>query len=297
MCITLFSTAHPDYHLILLSNRDEFLDRPTARADWWQTPHQNILGGRDLQRSERGTWLGITKEGRIAVLTNFRDEGAEISKDKSRGGIVNAYLSLPPHGTESPEDFTKGLIGGMGINDVGGFSLLFGRLVRSVESGSLELKELNVVSNRTASPEDIVRIKQPDGDVHGLSNSHYGDISWPKIVHGEQLLKQAIHGNLKRQHGDDVFVEHLFDVLSVDTMPKRREDDDWPTYARQLRNSIFIPPVRDEKVGTYGTQKQSVVLINKNGKATFVEKTLFDEQGSRVEDGGAERRFTFDIAT
>ncbi|GAB7361974.1 hypothetical protein MBLNU230_g2011t1 [Neophaeotheca triangularis] len=295
MCITLFTTAHPAYSLILLSNRDEFLNRPTARADWWKPPHENVLGGRDLQRTEKGTWLGITKEGRIASLTNFREEGVEISKDKSRGGIVNAYLTLPPETSEKPEDFAKALIEDFGIYDVGGFSLLFGRFGKAEETDGLELRDLSVVSNRTASPEDIVKIPQPDNDIHGLSNSYYGDLSWPKIVHGEQLLKQAVHGSVKREDGEKIFIEHLFDILSVDTMPKRQEGENWTTYARQLRNSIFIPPVGDEVSGAYGTQKQTVVLVDRMGKVTFVERTLFDENGHRIHDAEAESCFTFNI--
>lgn len=136
MCIALLSTSHPQYSLILLSNRDEFLDRPTAPAHWWEPPNSHVLGGRDLQRPEKGTWLGLSKDGRIAVLTNFREEGQEVASEKSRGAMVNAYLSSPPGDRESDEEFARRLVEDVGINDVGGFSLVFGRLHSSSADGS-----------------------------------------------------------------------------------------------------------------------------------------------------------------
>jgi len=56
MCIVIVTTEHPSYRLILLNNRDEFLHRPTARATWWEPPNAHVLGGRDMHRSEHGTW-------------------------------------------------------------------------------------------------------------------------------------------------------------------------------------------------------------------------------------------------
>jgi uncharacterized protein with NRDE domain len=129
MCIAIISTAHPDYAFILLSNRDEVISRPTLPANWWEPPLDHVLGGRDLQRAERGTWLGITKQGRVAVLTNFREPDVEVAKDKSRGGIVNAYLKSSPGAREESEaEFVERLARDVGVHDVGGFTLAFGRL-------------------------------------------------------------------------------------------------------------------------------------------------------------------------
>jgi len=316
MCICLVSTRHPDYPLILLSNRDEFLNRPTAPADWWQQPNGHVLGGRDLQREEQGTWLGLTKDGRLAVLTNFREEGQEIAKNKSRGGIPKAYLTSPSGQVESDEDFAHRLINDVGIHDVGGFTLLFGRL-----TSNSSFSGLSIISNRTSSAAGLVKVAEKPDETHGLSNSHFGDLTWPKVVHGEHLLSQAIKASVFRQDPQEKLIDGLFDVLSVDTMPKRQMGEDWNTYARQLRNSIFIPSVGGEpvaakpadevaaardtdrpgraevKVGelVYGTQKQTVVLVDRKGTVTFTERTLFDEAGSLISRDSAERRFHFNI--
>jgi uncharacterized protein with NRDE domain len=317
MCIALLSTAHPDYPLVLLSNRDEFLNRPTAPAHWWKEPHNHVLGGRDLQRPEQGTWLGLTKDGRIAILTNFRDEGNEIARDKSRGAIVSAYLSKSPGEKESDDEFARRLVEDVGINDVGGFSLVFGHLQPSAD-GSFQ--GLSIISNRTTDPSNLIRIAENTGEVYGLSNSHFGDLTWPKIVHGEQLLRQAINASVTRKDSHEHFINSLFDVLSVDTFPKLPKGEDFATYSRQMRNSIFIPRVggrgvenessdglrsaKDEEfsnhagvevrggAGGYGTQKQTVVLVNRSGKVTFIEKTLYDQEAHATQ---SEKKYEFQI--
>jgi uncharacterized protein with NRDE domain len=317
MCIALLSTAHPEYPLVLLSNRDEFLDRPTAPAHWWDAPHNHVLGGRDLQRPEQGTWLGLTKDGRIAILTNFRDEGKEIARDKSRGAIVSAYLSKSPGEKETDEEFSRRLVEDVGINDVGGFSLVFGHLQPS-EDGSF--KGLSIISNRTTDASNLTRIAEKPGEVYGLSNSYFGDLTWPKIVYGEQLLRQAINASVTRKDSRERLIESLFDVLRVDTFPKLPKGEDFATYSRQMRNSIFIPRVggrgvedktsdelrsaKDGNVsghagvevrggaGGYGTQKQTVVLVDRGGNVTFIEKTLYDQEAQAAE---SEKKYEFQI--
>jgi uncharacterized protein with NRDE domain len=319
MCISLLSTEHPNYPFILLSNRDEHLDRPTARAQWWHEPDQHVLGGRDLLRDVRGTWLAITRDGRLANLTNFRDEGAEIMREGSRGGIANAYVLPSPSMDPDDEGFVQKLLAD-GIHNVGGFTLMFGRLRRPTVDG--KMPGLSVISNRTASADETQRICTRRGETNGLSNSHYGDWTWPKVVHGERFLKQAIEASVSRNGGKEELIERLFAVLSIDTLPKRTADEDFETFARQLRNSIFIPVVGGERVGgqsaetaaamengtslqkeegrggkgRYGTQRQTVILVDGDGEVTFVERTLYEgTYGSAVKEDDRERRFTFRI--
>lgn len=332
MCIVLLSTAHPAYPFILISNRDEFISRPTATANWWDSPHQHVLGGRDLERKERGTWLGITKQGRIAALTNFREEGAEKVKDKSRGGIINAFLTSPPTQRETPQEFAGRLIHDVGVNDVGGFSMLFGEL-RPASPKTGTFPGLSILSNRSASAESITQIATNIGETHGLSNSHFGDTSWPKVVHGEELLRRAVQNNVEQcERGEDDesgFIKTLFDVLSVDALPRRKEGEGWDTYVLQMRNSILIPPVYGPSVdnkaapdiatadattngiaklnvsddqqlaavapGSYGTQKQTVILVDQEGRVVFTERTLYGERGNATPGKEGERRFEFDI--
>jgi uncharacterized protein with NRDE domain len=88
--IALAWGAHPDYPLVVLANRDESHARPTAPAAWW--PEQPAwLGGRDLARN--GTWFGVARDGRFALVTAFRD-GAPVDPElPSRGRLPLDYLA------------------------------------------------------------------------------------------------------------------------------------------------------------------------------------------------------------
>jgi uncharacterized protein with NRDE domain len=148
---------------------------------------------------------------------------------------------------------------------------------------------LSIISNRTTHPSNVVRIATKPGEVHGLSNCHFCDLSWPKIAHGEQVLSQAIDASVSRQDSREKLVDSLFDVLLIDTFPELPKGQAFDVYAHQMRSSIFIPRIEIEgkksassdrqrfakaegegcHVGaeveagvtySYGTQKQTVVL-------------------------------------
>jgi uncharacterized protein with NRDE domain len=90
MCLIVFAyDVHPSYKLVLAANRDEFYDRPAAPADFWKD-HPNLLAGRDLK--EKGTWLGITRQGKFAAITNYRDPASFMFNAQSRGKLVKDFL-------------------------------------------------------------------------------------------------------------------------------------------------------------------------------------------------------------
>ncbi|KAG9522565.1 DUF833-domain-containing protein, partial [Aureobasidium melanogenum] len=304
MCIALLTTAHPGYPFILLNNRDEFLTRPTAKAAFWPSPNDHVLGGRDLQRPEQGTWLGLTKEGRLACLTNYRESGAQVYGTKSRGGLPKAFLSLPPNSTQSSQEFARHMVEDVGVSDVGGFSLVFGRLSKR-NIGAKDGEGLAIISNRTEDASATTWVCGKPGEVQGLSNSHFGDRTWPKVVEGEKRLESAIKEHVTAGSTKEDLLKSLFDILSTDTLPRRKHGQDWETYVYQLRNSIFIPRIGGEEVddssadkiatadvghtvktdnGVYGTQKQTIILVDHDGKVTYVEKTLYDENGQPTDN-------------
>ena len=307
------------------------------------------MGGRDLHRAEHGTWLGVTKQGRLACLTNFREEGAAFIQGKrSRGAIVNAYLRLPPdhgqHQNQASRQVAEQLIAD-GLSGVGGFSLLFGRLRRPswrVEDAEKRLQSdttlplmfeqsdfmraghwegLAIVSNRSEHVNDVKWLCRNPGETHALSNSHYGDNSWPKVVHAEQAVAEAIKTSSKKNESKDAMIARLIDVLSTDTLPRQKNGEEWDTYLGQLRQSIFIPPIgkdAERKVlngesplpngaphvqaavdmatsGVYGTQKQSIVLVDWEGNATVFERTLIDVDGKPVSKGKGDLSYEFRV--
>ncbi|KIW08177.1 uncharacterized protein PV09_01108 [Verruconis gallopava] len=320
MCIAIVTNSHPEYPLILLSNRDEFLQRPTAVADWWEEPHSYVLGGRDMHRAERGTWLGITKQGRIACLTNFREEGqAIIEGRRSRGAVVNSFLKTPADSTESPKDAAHKLIS-EGVDGIGGFSLLFGRL-HGENNEKVQERGLAIVSNRSLQPEDVTWILQTPNETHALSNSHFEDKSWPKVQDAERLVKQGVQEAVALKEGKSDMINRFLDILSRDTLPRQKVGEEFEIYLRQLRHSIFIPAIGDVNLvnrknsdqvaaangtptgvaklnptgGVYGTQKQSVMLVDRQGSVTFFERTLYDQLGHPIAKGDADRIFEFKI--
>jgi uncharacterized protein with NRDE domain len=89
MCLILLAwRVHPEYPLIVAANRDEFHARPAAPAAFW-SDQPSILAGRDLEA--RGTWMGVSRSGRFAAVTNYR--GAfEPRAAESRGALVTRFL-------------------------------------------------------------------------------------------------------------------------------------------------------------------------------------------------------------
>ncbi|XP_025947682.1 transport and Golgi organization protein 2 homolog isoform X4 [Apteryx rowi] len=97
MCILLFKfdprpVSKNAYRLILAANRDEFYLRPSKSADFWDGSNE-ILSGLDMEEGkEGGTWLGISKKGKMAALTNYMQP--KIDKNaKGRGALVTNFLT------------------------------------------------------------------------------------------------------------------------------------------------------------------------------------------------------------
>ena len=308
MCIALLSTAHPSYKLILIDNRDEFLNRPTATASWWPSPDPHVLGGRDLLRDVQGTWLGVTRTGKIAVLTNYREDTPPNPSAVSRGAIIRKFLGEDV----GPMDaFVRNIVSTGVARDAGGFSLVCGHIGQ----------KLAVISNRA---EDQSQVPWIVGDVVqtiGLSNASFLDRSWGKVTLGEELMLEAIRASVKDKEEEMPFIDRLLAVLSHDTLPRQGElaYSGLETYITELRKSIFVPPLgrknmvgfnegsmraaKDkEKVqifngtdhlqprhlgvdGVYATQKQTVVLVDHNNRVRFFERTLYDGDSNSIAPG------------
>lgn len=255
MCLILFAyRMHPYYRLILAANRDEFYDRPSMPAAFWEDEPQ-ILAGRDLK--EGGTWLGITREGRFAAITNYRDPAAIRIGAPSRGRLVKDFLS----GRESAVSYINKISGNS--ENYNGFNLLCG-----------DNENLFVYSNRGEA-------QSIEAGVYGLSN-RFLDSPWPKVVRG----KKALAGAIKKKGS---FLEgSLFRILTDrkvapdDQLPSTGIGLDW----ERLLSSIFI------QSPTYGTRSCAILLMGKNRRVKFVER-VFD----REREPWIESRFAFSCNT
>jgi uncharacterized protein with NRDE domain len=338
MCIVIATTAHPDYALIILDNRDEFILRPTSRPHWWHSHHQDILSARDLQREEQGTWLGITKSGNFAVLTNYRetdthDADHPIQGARSRGGMVTAWLTSP--NDESIQEFVHRLLDGDGVKGVGGFSLLCGKL-RKCKDTENELEPLAIISNRSGSPDEVPWVAERRGEAYSLSNTSFLDPdTWPKVKMGKEKILEVVEESVKTNMSEEELVNKLYAILDTDTLPAQ-DGRDFEDFIYELRKSIFIPSIGDVSIpdkapkadeiaaaepnaihvkegintnlqaektpnngnnmtGIYGTQRQTIILVDWDGNVTFRERSLWDAEGHPIPRGQGDMKFEFKI--
>lgn len=333
MCIALLSTAHPAYSLILIDNRDEYLNRPTAPAEWWSYNGVEILSGRDLLRPEQGTWLGVTRAGRIAVLTNFREDVTPPPSAISRGAIIKDFLK----GEGSSRTWVKQMVASGKGRDVGGFSLVCGQL--AAENGQPEEDGLAVFSNRVQVEGDVEWIcgNHARSQAVGLSNGPFGGMptegrgtddtdSWKKVTDGERLMDIALKESREEGEDEHQLIMRMLSILSTDTLPRAESGSEggMETYINQMRNTIFVPAVgrkdppqlpadeiaaarkgQEAKIvpetaalggsGLYGTQKQTVILVDHAGTVRYFERTLYDNDVRKLPVPNGDRDFSFSI--
>lgn len=232
MClIALAWQAHPDYPLVVAANRDEFHQRPAAPARFWPEAPA-VLAGRDLAAG--GTWLGITRQGRFAALTNVR-EPDRAPGTRSRGLLVSAFLQ----GRDRPEAYA-GAVAAAGA-DYSGFNLLVG-----------DADSLWWVSNRAPAPLPVAP------GVHALSN-HLLDTPWPKVRRARDGLARTL---------DAPAVDALFALLADD---RAAPDDELPDTGVGLAMERLLSPPFIRSAG-YGTRCSSVLLAGRE-RILFAEQT------------------------
>ena len=264
----------------------------------------------------------MTRQGRIAVLTNYREENEPIKEGApSRGLIPNAWLNPEPSKQESTEEFAKRMIEENGVKGVGGFSLCYGfmqDIFKETAGEERSAKGLAIVSNRTPDVHGVLRLLGEKGETKALSNAAYGDRSWPKVVNGEAWTQKAIKESTAANETREQLVDRLLAILTTDTMPRQKENENDDMYMNQLRHSIFIPAIgrdhleehkmpahdigdvvklkaADATSGCYGTQKSIVIVVDKEGKVYYFERTLFDREARCMEKGKGDRVFEFQI--
>lgn len=237
MCLILFAFRHhPRYPLIIAANRDEFHERPTAPACFWDTAPP-ILAGRDLLCG--GTWLGVSREGRFAAVVNYRDPDARRDDAPSRGTLVTEYLLC----REPTDDFLAGLRKKAGLYC--GFTLLFG-----------DTDRLFCFSNQGETPPLV------EPGIHGLSN-HLLDTPWPKVVRGKDRLKQLL------SHDREPSVPQLLDLLTDRSLP---DDHLLPDTGVGLEKERLLAPLFISGA-SYGTRSSTVLIVGGDGTVSFTERT------------------------
>jgi uncharacterized protein with NRDE domain len=236
MClITLAFKNHAHYPLIVVANRDESYNRPTAPAQFW-SDHGDLLAGRDLEAG--GTWFGVNRGGRWAAVTNFRGGGS--AGDLSRGELPTNYLRN--RAPEGEQYFAEVLARGSRYN---GFNLLVGTID--------ELKYCNNLNNQSMSLSP---------GIYTLSNDLL-DTPWPKAELARKKLYEAIAAST-------LDAESLVDVLaSRQCFPDGRLPN--TGVGIEMERTLSPPFIVSHD---YGTRCTTVLLMDNRGRVEFAEQTF-----------------------
>lgn len=291
MCVGFWSLEHPDYALILCTNRDEFLSRPTMAAQFHSfglstecdSQQGSVLSGRDLLAG--GSWLGINRYGRVALLTNIT--GPPSKSGSSRGDLVTPFLLSDPASSFDDEL--------MKLNQrdpkFAGFNLLL--LSPSPrDSQTLSFDAAFVTNHGAGGAIKSRRLSADERSVAGMSNGvdGQGGNEWPKVQHGIKHLKEYLRTLPADIEGTEL-ANHLFELLT------------WRPGGVVCENSrtIYMEPVALNGVlsDSYGTRLSTVILIRRDGQVLFIERDIWqmDEYNKPAKsDPPSERVYRFQLS-
>jgi uncharacterized protein with NRDE domain len=244
MCLLVIGwRAHPRYRLVVAANRDEFHDRPAAAlAPWADAPH--LIAGRDLRAG--GTWLGMDRERRFGVVTNYRELQRPRRSAPSRGGLIPLFLSCPLAAREFLAELETD------APAYSGFNLLLA-----------DRDSLWYASNRA----DAFARALPAG-IHGISNQAL-DAPSPKLARVRSRFEAAL------ARANELSAAELFEVLA-DRERAAAETLTYTGLTREWELALSSPFVLH---GEYGTRCSTVVLLEHSGALTIAEHR-FDSGGN-----------------
>lgn len=254
MCLIAFAhRAVAGAELVVAANRDELFERPTAAARFWED-HPAVLAGRDLRAG--GTWMGVTRGGRYAAITNFRNPRDRRDDAPSRGALVGEFLT----GAESPQAYLEQLR--PRAKAYNGFSLLVGLR-----------EEMWFYSNSNGA------LLPVEPGVHALSN-HVLDEPWPKV----RTAREGVRALL----GTPLQPERLFDMLADETTAP---DDELPDTGIGLERERKASAMRIRDP-IYGTRCSSVLIVR--GTNVVFQERSFTADGSTA--GTVRYEFAIEVA-
>jgi uncharacterized protein with NRDE domain len=247
---------------VVLANRDEFYERPTDPMHWWDE-HPHILAGRDRAdvNGSSGTWMGFTKTGKFAALTNVRAPSEKNPESRTRGEIAAEFLK----GRQSPEEF---------MNDsekkfqrYNGFNFLSADL-------SSEKPELHWLSNRVLMgdklrPRKVMNPQRLNPGIYGLSNAML-DTPWPKVQHRVGAFAQMLAMDTGDFKKSEQYIRIMQDLTQApdDYLPQTGVSYEW----EKVLSSTFI------KTEFYGTRSITLIRVKHDGQYEVIEKCFDAEQ-------------------
>ena len=243
MCLLAIAwQAHAEYPLVVCANRDEFLARPTQSAHFWHDA-PDVYAGRDLLGG--GTWMGISRQGRFAALTNIRDPASNRDDARSRGLLVSRFLQ----GRETALGYCRQLQRN-------------GALYNGYNFIAFDGNSLVYQSNALGSPRIL-----PAG-VHGISNAVI-DVPWPKIVSASNKLTE--------------WLKNPTEVKQLAMLMQDRRlapDEQLPTTGVTLDLERGLSAEYSDLPG-YATRCSTGLMLHRSGHAQYCEITHQQSCSSR----------------
>lgn len=240
MCLIVLAwRVHADFPLIVAANRDEFYERPSLPAHFWQD-RPAILAGRDLRAG--GTWLGVNRRGDIAAVTNVRDPADPGDRPASRGELPLQFLCDTPDLHNPVQRIAEQ------ADRYNGFNLLCGNT-----------RQLTYLSNRSQPG-----LAEIDAGVHGLSNAGL-NTPWPKVAEARKEMADILRHDWRAWQGRR---EELFDMLRDARVPP---DTELPDTGVGLEMERLLGP-RFIQSEHYGTRASTVVLFHRSGAIHLYER-------------------------
>ncbi len=258
MCLAALAVGQsPRFPWVLASNRDEFFQRPAAPLAWWQPQcvaaevDHEVLSGRDL--SAGGTWLGLTRGGLLALVTNVREPGRFEPAAATRGALVLQALRRG-----RPDADWLAAVSAVPRN---GYNLI----VADLDTG-----EAAWASNRAAAQGQAQGQARVLGSgLFGLSNAAL-DTPWPKVTQLKLRLGVAVAAARSSSDLADAAFAALADrqfapdaALPATGIPLERE--------RQLSPAFIRVDAREAGAGVYGTRCSTVVIVEQQGAQRQVQ--------------------------
>ncbi len=188
--------------------------------------------------------MGITREGRFAAVTNFRELQTPRPDAPSRGLLVRDFLLCAQPATEYLKEVSGRTTG------YAGFCLM-----------ARDRAGFAYCSNRSDSP------VAPGDGIYAVSNGFLDD-PWPKVVRG----KEAMGRILDRFSEPDDIAESLFAILADQCIPP---DGELPDTGIGLERERLLAPIF-VTTEPYGTRSSSVVIVERDGMVWFQERGFSD---------------------
>ncbi|QLQ79876.1 hypothetical protein HG537_0C05240 [Torulaspora globosa] len=308
MCILMATRAHPNYDLVLVSNRDEFFARKANIAGWRHDDY--VLSPCDvalkpLSQKDFGTWIGVNKDGRIATILNLRLNDPTKARPavcmRSRGKIPTTFLSASGSSFDEWDTYEKYCEKLPSLKETGDFNFFYGGCTKGEY----------VVIDSLGDTFQVLR--ENDDEYMVVSNDKFktgrGDgPRWQKVDLAAQTLRKLIENT--SVESEESLIQKLFEVASLNTLQKEDYEARHERAVELAKRTIFVPPLKvsaNDDLGTsvpvgtyYGTRSQTLILVSKDrSHITYVERIIHDTDldAQKFDSNRAKsvKRFDFDL--